>query len=257
MPYITVLGIKIFYEDITGFTPQKPTALLIHGACQSSSNWEFQHNFFQAYNKFNALAIDLPGHGKSQGKGFTSIRHYANFVFAFTEAMKIKDTVLIGHSMGGRICQILLADHKDKVLGAVLAGTGLRIRVTKAVFNILVNDFEGFCKIATKNSFSARTPSEIKQKFYNRLLSTNKESCINDMIACNEFDTRKEMEGIDVPCLVVAGSEDILAPPRHSIELKKKLPNSKLVIMKECGHFMMLEQPEIFNKHLKEFLDIL
>lgn len=257
MPLVNIDGTKTNYLSIGEFYDSKPTVVLVHGACQSVWCWKFQTSFFKNYKRFNTIAIDLPGHGDSEGGGFRSIKEYSDFLYSFIKYLDLKEIILIGHSMGGRISQIFAIDYPEKIIGCILAGTGAKLRVTQATFNLIEKGFKNFAGVASKNSFSDNVSEELKSEFYNNLISANKVSCLNDMVACNEFDVSDDVSRIDIPSLIVAGENDILAPVEYSKELNEKISGSTLKIIEDSGHFMMLEYPDKFNSILKDFLDIL
>lgn len=257
MSLLHIDGIKTNYISFGEFRKSLPTVLLLHGACQSVWCWKFQIPFFEKYKRFNSIAIDLPGHGKSDGDGFRSIKKYSDFVNSFTDQLELEEVILLGHSMGGRIAQIFALDYPEKVVGCILAGTGTKLRVTQATFNLIEKGFKNFAGIASKNSFSDNVSKELETEFFDKLMNSNKLSCMNDMIACNEFDVSDDVSKINIPSLIIAGENDILAPIKHSRKLNENIKASTLRIIKESGHFMMLEKPVEFNLLLKEFLDIL
>ncbi|MGH7885456.1 MAG: alpha/beta fold hydrolase [Thermodesulfobacteriota bacterium] len=257
MPEIRIDGLKVNYFSIGDFNRSVPTVLLIHGACQSSWCWKFQIPFLKNYKKFNSIAIDLPGHGLSEGDGLTSISEYSDFISKFIENLDLIDVILLGHSMGGRISQVLILDHPENVIGCILAGTGARLRVTQATFRAIEKGFEYFAKTASINSFSENASIELREEFYNHLINSNNVCCKNDMIACNEFDVRDDISNIYLPALIICGENDILAPVKYSKYLYESIKGSTIKIIKNSGHFMMLEKPGEFNSLLKKFLDII
>lgn len=257
MPQIKVSGLTTFFRQAGEYDPSKQTVLFIHGACQSSLTWEYQFGLFDTYKRFNSVFIDLPGHGESEGNGFRSINDYCDFINEFRIEIAAGNIVIAGHSMGGRICQKFLIKYPEVSTGAILAGTGSRIKITRAVINAIKHDFDHFCKLATENSFSSNAEHEIREHFHRRLKQSNRVSCLNDMLACNEFDVTDDIRRIQVPCLIIAGSEDILAPVKYSRDLYNKIRNSRLEIIEDSGHFMMIEEPMIFNSLLRKFLDFL
>ena len=254
MPKVKINGIEAHYKQFGKIKRDAPYVLLIHGACQSINCWEYQSDFLSNLEKFNFIAIDLPGHGKSSGQGFTTISEYSEFIYKFTESLDIKRILLLGHSMGGRLSQIFALNHTELVKALILVGTGVRIKVTRAVLKAVENDFEYFCKLATKNSFTENVSEKLKNNFYKRLLSTNKKTCLNDFIACNEFDVFDSISNINVPTLIICGENDSLVPYSQSSVLNEKIKNSTLKIINDSGHFMMMEKPKEFNNLVFNFL---
>ena len=146
MPKINVNGIETNYLYFGNEDNSKPSVIFIHGAAQSSESWDYQFDFCRSYTRFNSIIIDLPGHGESQGFGFRSIKEYSAFLYDFIQNLKLLKVVLVGHSMGGRISQVFILNYPEIVIGTVLAGTGARIRVTKATLEAAKNDLKKFSK---------------------------------------------------------------------------------------------------------------
>ncbi|MGI9553672.1 MAG: alpha/beta fold hydrolase [Thermodesulfobacteriota bacterium] len=256
MPRINVNGFETNYLYF-GDNRLKPVLIFIHGAAQSSRSWEFQYNLCMSYKRFNSVVPDLPGHGDSEGTGFTSIKEYSDWLNDFIDKLELSEVVLVGHSMGGRISQLFILNHPENVIGAVLAGTGAKIRVTKTTLDYAKNNFEKFCELATRNSFSQFATKDLREKFQSGLAGSSQDACVNDLIACNELDVMDDITKINVPTLIIAGEDDVLAPVKHSKYLYKNIPDSRLERIERAGHFMMQEKPDDFNQLLTSFLNFL
>jgi len=254
MPEISVNGIVTYFQQSTKNKSKYPFIIFIHGAGQSSACWKFQYNLSDAINHYNFIFIDLPGHGKSEGVGFSTIKDYSDFLHTFINKMNIEEYVLVGHSMGGRITQVNLVDYTQNAIGSVLVGTGPRIRVTRHAMEIAKKNIKEFADMAVENSFSKSAPLDLKTEFKELLLKSNPETTAKDLAACNEFDTTDIVSKIKVPTFIIAGEEDKLAPIKNSLHLRNTIANSKLEIIKGAGHFMMLEKPVEFNRAITNFL---
>jgi pimeloyl-ACP methyl ester carboxylesterase len=71
------------------------------------------------------------------------------------------------------------------------------------------------------------------------------------------FDLTAELRRVKAPALIVAGDKDILCPPAAARQIHLSLPNSKLLLLEDCGHFPWLEQAEEFNAQAPQFLEAL
>jgi len=256
---MSVLSIKnsdLYY--LTNKAPLKSDVnlALIHGAGQDSRAWEYQSDFLD-HSHFNYYILDLPGHGKSTGRCYKDLEQYRDIIKIFIDNLDLNNIVLIGHSMGGRIAQLFAIEYPQYLLGLVLVGTGAKVKVTKTIMRMVIEDYELFCSNAAKNSFSTKASESIKTPFYQRLLEQPKEICYLDFVANNKFDVRNKVKEIIIKTLIVAASEDILSAPTHSIFLNTEIPGSTLKIIKDSGHFMMQEKPEEFNTVLGKFLNSL
>ena len=257
MPFEIIDGIKTHFHLFGTLENDLPVVIFIHGAGQSSHCWKYQFRLSEKLDNYNFIFIDLPGHGKSDGAGFKTIKEYSDFLHSFRNKMDIGEYVLVGHSMGGRITQVSLVDYPQNVIGSVLVGTGPRIRVTRHAIELARKSFKDFADMAAENSFSKSSPLELKAEFKELLLKSNPETAANDLAACNEFDTTDILLKIKVPTYIITGEEEKLAPIKNSVRLKNLIDNSRMEIINGAGHFVMMEKPEEFNKSVINFLNIL
>ena len=82
-----------------------PTVVFVHGAAFDHSVWQWQSRYF-AHHGFNALAIDLPGHGRSGGSPAASVEEIAEWIGALLDVIGARDATLVGHSMGALASEI-------------------------------------------------------------------------------------------------------------------------------------------------------
>jgi pimeloyl-ACP methyl ester carboxylesterase len=255
MPKVPVRGFKTNYIATENFDKSRPTVLMIHGAGQSSLTWEYQVDALKNRPEVNLIIPDLPGHGKSEGSGYKSIREYSEFIKDFVGTLSLERLILAGHSMGGGIAQVLTLNYPQMVCACILIGTGAKLRVAKETLETVKSDYETFCEVAPSRSFTLFSPEELKRKFVEGLLKTPQPISYWDLVACDEFDSMNDVDGIRVPTLIISATEDILAPVKYGEYLNLKIRNSKLQVIKDAGHFMMQEKPDEFNRILIQFLN--
>ena len=254
MSEVLVKGLKINYIAGEGLEKSRPSILMIHGAGQSGLTWEYQADELKKHSKFNLFILDLPGHGRSEGNGLSSIKEYSGFIKDFTNTLALEKLVLVGHSMGGGIAQVFTVNYPDTVYACVLAGTGSRLRVAKETLKVVKNNYDAYCKIAPTRAFASSSPEGLKRRFVEGILRTPQSVVHLDFIACDEFDIMNEVEKIKVPTLIISATEDILTPVRYGEYLHNRIEGSKFHIIKDSGHFMMQEKADEFNRVLLEFL---
>lgn len=256
MPEIRFRGNSVNYET-AGSPPLERTVVMLHGAGQSAACWESQIDALRGYTRFPALALDLPGHGGSSGEAMDSMEDCADFVSGFCLQTGITNPVLIGHSMGGRIAQTVALEGRVKPLACMLVATGVRIRVSRWSLKTVRSDYAAFCKMAAQNAFPPSAPPAVREVFLKRLSETPQETCHRDLLACDNFDITDSVGRIDIPTVIVAGSEDKLTPSKHTNGLYRSIKGSKLFVVEGAGHFMMMERPDGFNKIMLDFLNLL
>jgi len=132
MPVQIVDGVGIHYLETGGGAP---TLCLIHGAGGNTLSWIRQLEGLA--DAARVVALDLPGHGESEGGGCRRIEDYARVVGGFISAAGLGRVVLGGHSMGGGIAQTVALEHPELLAGLVLVGTGARLRVLRRIFELL------------------------------------------------------------------------------------------------------------------------
>src|SRR5882724_274863 len=127
---LTVNGHKTYcYTGGKAFDAAKPTAVFIHGVLNDHSVWILQSRYL-ANHGWNVLALDLPGHCKSEGDAPSSVEEAAAFVAGLLDAAKLAKAALVGHSWGSLIALEAAALLEDRVTHLVLVGTAYPMKVS-------------------------------------------------------------------------------------------------------------------------------
>jgi pimeloyl-ACP methyl ester carboxylesterase len=253
MPFVHINGIQISYwKGGRNLLEGKEVVLFIHGAGGGEFVWSYQKGFFE--KQCNPIIIELPGHGKSEGEGEQEIRRYAEHVHAFLKAMGLLKVSLIGHSMGGAIVLTLALTHPELIHKIVLAGTGARLRVYPGILNGIKDHFEESVPKMLRFAFSRRSSLDLIEKGISNLMKCGPEVLYSDFLACDRFDLMKEVEKIDLPTLILSGEEDEMAPVKYSQFLHDRIKGSKMEILPDAGHMVMMESPQVFNEKIGEFI---
>ena len=119
--------------------PEKSTIVFIHGAGGSGYFWQAQIDALA--DRVNTVAIDLPGHGRSDGSGKDNIEDYANVVNGFINDIDVPEPIVCGISLGGAIAQHLLLDYPGRFPAGILIGTGAKLKVASLIFETIEKDF--------------------------------------------------------------------------------------------------------------------
>ena len=237
-------------------TEKDPSLLFIHGAGGNGEIWEEQVGFFKG--KHSVFRIDLPGHGGSDSPGEDRISAYAAWVRRSAEKVFAKKPfVLVGHSMGGAIVLELALTPPEGLKGIVLVGTGAKLAVTHAIFQMLSENPELFFESISQFSFSSAAPVALREQFVRVTRRCPPPVIFNDFKACDHFDIRNRLPEIKLPTLVLCGEEDQLTPVKYSRYLHENIAASRLVLIPNSGHMVMVEQPDLFNQSITFFLDTL
>ncbi len=237
-------------------THRRPTVVLVHGAGGTSLHWPPQVRHLPGYR---VCAVDLPGHGRSEGVGEQSIAAYARRLVDWANEMGLSKAVWVGHSMGGAIVQHLAIHYPERVLALGLVGTGARLPVNPLILEGTAQEdtFPATVETIVKWSFAPQTDERLRQLAAQRMAETRPTVLHGDFLACDRFDVREQIEAITCPTLVLCGAEDKMTPPRYAEYLAEHIPQAQLVIVPDAGHMVMLEQPEAVAEALRKFLDTL
>jgi pimeloyl-ACP methyl ester carboxylesterase len=231
-----------------------PPVVLLHGAGGSHLYWPPQVRRMPGRR---LLAVDLPGHGKSDGSGRQSIEEYAGDVDAFIRSIGLNTVVLVGHSMGGAIAIELAGRHPDRVLGLCLMSTGAKLRVSPEILRG-TDDPAAFSTTVGRIvdlSFADDASPRLKQLAAQRMRETRSSILHGDFLACNAFDGSASVAGFVMPTLIVCGEQDRMTPPHHSHWLRSHISGSRLEMVPHAGHMVMLEQPDVVGALLDQFVD--
>lgn len=225
------------------------TPVFIHGAGASPVVWRLQLLHFKG-----SFAAELPGH--PTGSGYSTIEDYACSVEEYIRKAAVKEPVLIGHSMGGAIAMTLaLADFK--LAGLVLVGTGARLRVHPTLLSKVNENYEEAAKLIATWSVSPSSDPVIAERIAQELRRLNPQVTYGDFIACDKFDRMNDVQKLTCKTLIIVGADDRMTPLKYSQYLHEKIDGSKLVVIPDAGHSVMLEKHRLFNSAVDAFLSSL
>ncbi|MEE9612303.1 MAG: alpha/beta hydrolase [Desulfatiglandales bacterium] len=235
-----------------GFIEERPTLVMLHGAGGSSRVWQNQISFLD--KNLNVLALDLPGHGETEGQGHSSISAYAQWLGEILRVLFDYSVFLMGHSMGGAIVQETVSDRPNALEGIILVGTGARMKVAPMFMDALLNNFEHTVDTFIGYAYSLKTDRSIVDEGGRLMKEAGGSVVYNDFTACDQFDSNKGLIHMNLPCLILCGSEDKLTPPELSESLKKGIKGAILKIVPDAGHMVMVERPKELNESVQEFI---
>jgi len=232
----------------------RPPVIFIHGAGGTHLNWPPQIRRLAGQRIY---AVDLPGHGKSEGLGRQTIHEYAGDILEFMKEVKLRAAIIVGHSMGGAIALSLALDHPGQVLGLGLIGSGAKLSVSPAILNALSSEatFRSAVHLITENSYGHGTDPRLKELGEQRMAETRSTVLNGDFLASDSFDVLAELHRIQAPTLILCGAEDRMTPLDRSRALQAGIPVSGLRILSNAGHMLMLERADAVENELMKFLN--
>ena len=285
MPKVTIKNHEISYSfnGISGDIGS-PKIVLIHGAGGQEIDWPMAWRspkdqtksmgltpsnygvarlFNDGLDDYSIYAVDLPGHGKSEGKSKSSIDEYSNDIIDFIDAMDLENVCLIGHSMGAAIALNASLSQHWRICSVVVIGGASKMIVNNAILLGLQNTFETTVDSIVKYSWHKKTGAiadsqlmagYFREKAKQRMLDAGSKTVHGDFLACSRFDLSERLEEIADPVLIIASDCDRMVPQNASWEMAQKLPNAKFVLLEDCGHFQHIEQT---SRVATEFLNFL
>jgi pimeloyl-ACP methyl ester carboxylesterase len=246
-------GARTFLADYgKTFDRSRPTVLFVHGAGMDRSVWPLQARHF-AYRGWNALAPDLPGHGRSDGALRTSIPALADWLWDLVGALDARAVHLVGHSMGALIALELAARHRRKVAGLALLGAAPRMPVHPALLEAAAGPGPLAAELICDWGFGPagrvgghKAPGSWMLGHALRLLGAATGPRLHaDLAACDAYrDGPDAAARVRCPTLIVAGAADRMTPARQAAKLAEAIRSADLVTLPDCGHMMMVEQPD-------------
>lgn len=235
-----------------GFREGRPTLVMVHGAGGRAQIW--QNQIVSLDKTINVLALDLPGHGDTKGDGRSLISQYAQWLADTMNTLFNEPIFLMGHSMGGAIVQQVAITSPHILKGIVLVGTGARLKVASTFLDGLLNNFEEILETLIGYAYSSKADKSIIEEGLRMMKASGSKVVYNDFLACDRFDTRQELAQIHLPCLVLCGREDKLAPTKLSEALRKGIEGSVLKMVPHAGHMVMIERYREMNQAVQEFI---
>lgn len=252
MPFLTVAGGRVYYAYRRPVPAEKPAVVFIHGAGGSHQHWLYQ---VRDLARASTLALDLPGHGRSEGPGRDSITAYGDWLVAFLDEARLEQAVLVGHSMGGAIAQDVVLRYPARVAGLGLVATGARLRVAPAILDGILQKPEAAVRLICDLAFGPEAPAEMVRLGRRQMGETPPQVFHGDFAACDAFDVLTRLGEIQAPAFVVCGTQDRLTPAKYSTYLRDHIERATLHLVEGAGHMVMVEQPQAVVQALAAFLD--
>jgi pimeloyl-ACP methyl ester carboxylesterase len=253
------------YTGTKRLIESQPTAVFIHGAANDHSVWALQSRYF-AHHGWNMLALDLPGHGQSEGALCTSIESLAKFVAAFLDAANIKSACVFGHSMGSLTALELAATRSDLVVKLGLIGAAVPMAVGDALIDAAANDEEKARRMIIDWSYAPASHLGNNHKVPGTWLPGNGLALMrrmksgvlhNDLAACKAYVNGLEAaKSINVPTLFLLGERDMMTPPKAASAAMDAIKGAEVVRLKDAGHSMLSEAPDECLKAMWKFANV-
>ncbi|MFY9175728.1 MAG: alpha/beta fold hydrolase [Peptococcia bacterium] len=252
-------GIKMYYEEKGTGTP----LVFVHGLGDSGDCWRFQREIFAT--GFRTITMDQRGHRRNEdGEELITLDHLREDIIALLDYLKIDKAHFVGHSMGSKVLQDVIAHYPERFLSLTLcsscadfgnAAEFLKPRLERIASLTMEELGTAVANAACLPDFPERNPevfAEMKKVFQ----SNRREpySQCTAVIGDPRCDHRASLPNIKVPTLIMVGIEDQTTPVRDSQNLNLLIPGSFLVIIPQAAHMIPVENPQAVNRALAHFL---
>ena len=249
----------------------KPCVVFIHGVLNDHSVWILQSRYL-ANHGWNVLAVDLPGHCKSEGNAPASVEEAATFIAALLDAAGVEKAALIGHSWGSLIALEAASKLGDRITHLVLVGTAFPMKVSAALLTASLN--EPMAALKMINVFSRSTlaapPSALGPGTWvygaslalgRRVLASNAQVNVfhRGFKACDDYaNGEAAINQVTCPILFLLGANDQMTQAKAAqllINTAQSSGKRLQVISLAVGHHQMSEAPEETLMAIKGFLN--
>ena len=238
------------------FDKKNHTIVLLHGSGQSHVVWSLTAQYLSDQN-YNVLALDLPGHGNSDGESLRSIEDMATWLEKVIKKLGIKEFSLVGHSQGCLVALEYVNRYVDKVKNIVFVAGSYEIPVNKNLIDLANSgDMESLnlmMKWAYGNSKQFIGGNPLK-----KILNSSREvrEVLGvDLVACNNYKNGSNaVKKIKCPTFFIFGEIDKMIKVEKGKEFASLIANSKTHIIQNCGHMIILENAFEMREKINEFL---
>jgi pimeloyl-ACP methyl ester carboxylesterase len=245
-------AVGIHYEEHGGGA-HGPPLVFVHGAGGSRLHWP---PALRRRAGWHALSVDLPGHGESPPGDEVSLDAYAQRLRAWWSAVGVGRPILVGHSMGSSVALTVALETPGIPAALVLVGAAPRLKVNPGLLEDAArpDTFDSAVDRIMKWSFAPQAEARLVELARARLVEAGPAGLTADLTACDGFDVTSRLAEIRLPTLLVVGRMDRMTPPELSDALHAGISGSRLVVVEEAGHMVMLERPEVVAMAVEEFV---
>lgn len=238
--------------------------ILLHGWINSWGVWQDSMIAIAERGRYKVYALDFWGFGES-AKSSTlpfQVSSYVQMVDQFMETLGILEAPVFGHSMGGTVALSLALEHPDKVPKVAVVGSPIDGRslhfflklggvdwIARLIWRIPIMLYLVIRMVLIYDS------KRVKDMILHDVSRTSTESFFRSIGDLHRTDLRPRLGHIRMPALGIFGQRDIIVNPDQSRVLAAGVPQARVEMFSQSGHFPMLDEAEPFNNTLMEFLE--
>ena len=242
-----------------------PDVIFLHPFPSNRQFWKPIVPYFDSY--YRLIMPDLRGLGDSNsGDSVATMERHATDILRLCDELKIAKAVFVGCSIGGYILFEAWRRYRERFRGLVLCDTKpeaddalVREKRLRTAEDVLLRGPDIFISATLPNLIGASTQRNRPDIFAAARATTSASSAqgiaaVQRGMAARQDSTRTLAE-IDVPTLVLVGSEDTATPVSVVQGMAQKIRKSEFHVIRNAGHFAPFEQPVDFARLLRQFLD--
>jgi pimeloyl-ACP methyl ester carboxylesterase len=246
------------YTAAHAFDAGKPTLAFLHGAGLDHSTFGLQSRYF-GYHGYNVLALDFPGHGRSEGPPVSTIAAMADWAL---KAVKGRLSI-VGHSMGALVALQCANRAPDRVERVACIGVAYPMKVSEAFLDAARRNDHAAYDMETIWGHAAQAPLSgnphpgmwMYGDMLARLRRLARGVLYNDLKACNDYRSGTDSAAkVRCPVLFLVGRRDVMTPPRAAKQLQERISAARTVERETSGHALMDEAPDATLDALMDFL---
>jgi pimeloyl-ACP methyl ester carboxylesterase len=237
--------------------------ILLHGWLGSWGLWQETMAFLGAY--YRTYALDFWGFGDSGKKRDSyAVQDFVSLVNQFMDRLGIEQAPLVGHSMGGTVSLSVAIQYPQRVskvvtVGSPIAGSSLALPLKLAgrrlVAVVLFNMMWAFrAGMRIYSPLICKDP-RFPQMMDKDLSRTTLESFLLSIASLRRTDLRPQLSQVKIPAMGMYGKKDIIVHPMQWKPMKDGIPQTRVEVFENAGHFIMLDDAGPFLSKLKDFLD--
>jgi pimeloyl-ACP methyl ester carboxylesterase len=260
--FVTSEGRRIHYLDWGA--SDKPAFIMLHGISRSGHSYDHIAPHFT--DDYRVIAMDLRGHGDSDWSpnGAYLVEDFVKDLHALVEQLTLRDIVLVGCSMGGRVVQVYAGMYPDRVKKVIAEDVGPERpeTVTRGLTERIKREMEGWA--SEEELFaSLRRNARVSEEIHRSWLRWDTKKLANGRVAwkydpnvtqgLGPIELWDYIKKIKAPALYMVGARSNIVPLETQQQLRA-LPNVEVVTIPDAGHYPHEETPEVFLAVVKAFL---
>ncbi len=248
--------------------------ILLHGSGPGATGWSnFRPNIEPLSRDFHVYAVDMPGWGESDTQSEETGYDHVAALIGFMDELGLERAALVGNSMGGMTSIATALRHPERVsqlisMGAPVPGTnvfsagggpseGLKVLFEaylspspdsmRRLVSVMVFNQE----MATEELAELRSSAALAHPEH---LDSWNNAPGGSPLSQEYFTYGLRLPEITAPTLAIHGRDDRVVNYEHSLRLVSAIPNSRLLLLNQCGHWAQIEHAAEFNRTVRDFI---